>query len=427
MILVVEIEENSRTRIVELSHSTSLVGRSSQCAVRFRSDVVSGQHAQLVISKDSVTIQDLGSSNGVFLNHARLGKQPVPIGLNSVLQFGSDGPLMTILEGPSLATKPAGKASTKTLLAAVGCLVVCLAFCIVGLLLTSGAVLFSDPDLLAYGTVTKIQNNREQLSEAVGLVVVGFYGVGQDGKSRVARRGTGTCFAVTPDGFVFTNQHVVEEAVEFAKSGKIKMKFRTKNDDVVERVKDHSQLERLFGFTIESEKVWVILNQKVFEAKIVHVSNTYDFSILKIETEEMPFFRLYNDNEVPSIDVFALGFPAAASLPIGGGERMQEIIRDRIPHYSIRESVSQSEMRHSVSDSVVNRVKIEDSPKTYWIQHNAEIGPGSSGGPLCTKQGVVVGLNTIGLIGKNTNFSVGVKQLEGEIQTHVPNVQWVNP
>ena len=423
MILVVEIEENSRTRIVELSHSTSLVGRSSQCAVRFRSDVVSGQHAQIVISKDSATIQDLGSSNGVFLNHARLGKEPVPIGLNSVLQFGSDGPLMTILEGPSLASKPAGKASTKTLLAAVGCLVVCLAFCIVGLVVTSGAVLFSDPDLLKGKTVTKIKRNQEQLAASVGLVVIGFEGINDNGRKQVFPWSSGTCFAVTPDGYLFTNQHVVEPALEFKKRGYLKLQSGTKTVHL-----DKDLLSKIFKARIQNERVWVVLNQKSFDAKIVHVSDKYDFSILKIECEDLPYFRLSKVNEITSAtEVFAIGYPAAASEPLSEEEFRNDAARKQIPHYDIIDSFGSDSLIHSVTSGIVNRVKVEEMPQRFWIQHDAVVNKGNSGGPLTTSNGTVVGLNTMADAVHNTYSSLTIKQLEDEIRTHVPNVQWVNP
>ena len=158
--LVVEIEENGRTRIVELDKSTSTIGRSSQCAVRLRSDIVSGQHARIQLLGQSAQIQDLGSSNGLIVNNERVGTEPVPIWMDSVIQLGNNGPVITVIDGPPMPPKPVKQGVSRALMAAVGCLIVCLGFCIVGLILTSGAVLINDPSLISGGSIKKSSRTR---------------------------------------------------------------------------------------------------------------------------------------------------------------------------------------------------------------------------------------------------------------------------
>ena len=187
-------------------------------------------------------------------------------------------------------------------------------------------------------------------------------------------------------------------------------------------------LSKYFGANIQKEQVWVVLNQKPYEAEVVHVSNKFDFSILKIQCEDLPFFRLARTNEVESArEVFTLGFPGAARIPLSDEEELSNAVRDSIPHYEIVDAFSRDSLFHTVTRGVVGRIKIEENPERFWIQHDAVFNPGNSGGPLCTPDGVVLGLNTMLIQGANTYFSVAVKQLESEIEQHIPNVQWVKP
>lgn len=59
-------------RAVDLRVGTSLIGRSSACEVPLDDALVSRRHAQLVTTVDAVTVHDLGSINGVFVNGKRI-------------------------------------------------------------------------------------------------------------------------------------------------------------------------------------------------------------------------------------------------------------------------------------------------------------------------------------------------------------------
>lgn len=59
-------------RNVELRIGTLVVGRSSSCQIALDDALVSRRHAQLIVASDSVTVQDFGSVNGVFLNGKRI-------------------------------------------------------------------------------------------------------------------------------------------------------------------------------------------------------------------------------------------------------------------------------------------------------------------------------------------------------------------
>lgn len=59
-------------RHIELRAGTLVVGRSSACQIPLDDALVSRRHAQLLVTPDSVTVQDFGSVNGVYLNGKRL-------------------------------------------------------------------------------------------------------------------------------------------------------------------------------------------------------------------------------------------------------------------------------------------------------------------------------------------------------------------
>lgn len=103
-------------------------------------DRVSGNHAQFVVMADgAVTVNDLGSSNGTFVNGQRVtGPTLVPSG--AVVEFGSEGGprvLVTYVASAApaaAAAAPAAKPGGK----GKGCLIGCLLLLVVGLCVGGG-------------------------------------------------------------------------------------------------------------------------------------------------------------------------------------------------------------------------------------------------------------------------------------------------
>jgi len=58
-----------------LSKSTMTIGRSSRCDIQIFTHFVSREHAKLTIERSRVVIEDLGSTNGVFVNAVRVDRQ----------------------------------------------------------------------------------------------------------------------------------------------------------------------------------------------------------------------------------------------------------------------------------------------------------------------------------------------------------------
>jgi predicted component of type VI protein secretion system len=69
---------SSRTRAVRLRGVQTIIGRQKGCGLRIPSGQVSRRHCVLTVHDDYVTVDDLESVNGTFLNGARIsGRQVV--------------------------------------------------------------------------------------------------------------------------------------------------------------------------------------------------------------------------------------------------------------------------------------------------------------------------------------------------------------
>jgi len=85
-----------RLRITSTSHAgqelplkrgTYLIGRSKECYLRARSDLVSRRHCELVVDTTSVIVRDLGSKNGTLVNGQRID-EPRVLESGDTLQIG---------------------------------------------------------------------------------------------------------------------------------------------------------------------------------------------------------------------------------------------------------------------------------------------------------------------------------------------------
>jgi DNA-binding winged helix-turn-helix (wHTH) protein len=59
-------------RIVELANGENLIGRSVDSKLRLDSTDVSRRHARILVNNDTATLEDLGSTNGTFVNGKRV-------------------------------------------------------------------------------------------------------------------------------------------------------------------------------------------------------------------------------------------------------------------------------------------------------------------------------------------------------------------
>ena len=141
----------------------------------------------------------------------------------------------------------------------------------------------------------------------------------------------GSGFIVRPDGFIYTNHHVVEGA-----------------DRIDVKLKDGRELQ----------------------ARLVGTDEKTDVAVIKIEATNLPVAQLA-DSEAVRVGQFAFAIGAPFKL-------------DYTFTYGVISGKGRSKLiangGYSISD---------------YLQTDASINPGNSGGPLCDIDGKVVGMNTL--------------------------------
>ncbi|MEO7521959.1 MAG: trypsin-like peptidase domain-containing protein [Gemmatimonas sp.] len=159
------------------------------------------------------------------------------------------------------------------------------------------------------------------------------------------QRGEGSGFIMSADGYIVTNNHVVEDA----------------------------------------DQVNVMLSDgRSFRAKVVGRDSTTDVAVVKIDARGLPTLPIGNDETVRIGDwVLAIGNPLGLDFTVTAG--------------IISAKGRGSELR---LPNAANRLAISD-----FIQTDAAINPGNSGGPLVNLRGEVIGLNSA--IASETGFYSG--------------------
>jgi pSer/pThr/pTyr-binding forkhead associated (FHA) protein len=94
---------------IPLRSGAQTIGRSKACDFTIEHDSVSGTHCELLVSGGAVTLKDLGSTNGTFLERAPITESPLSSGqrfqLGSVeLQFLADPPPVAAAPRVRIAT-----------------------------------------------------------------------------------------------------------------------------------------------------------------------------------------------------------------------------------------------------------------------------------------------------------------------------------
>ena len=184
-----------------------------------------------------------------------------------------------------------------------------------------------------------------KVSPAVVQIVVNGYGPSQDhghATARIVRQhAIGTGIIVDPDGYIMTNAHVVEGA---------------------QRVR-----VILPSPTAESSfELEPIHAGQILEARLVGTHKPADLALLKVEATHLPTLPLRSDVPVHQGElVFAIGSPEG--------------------------------LRNTVTMGVVSSLARQldsDNPMVY-IQTDAALNPGNSGGPLVDIDGNVIGINSL--------------------------------
>ncbi len=160
-----------------------------------------------------------------------------------------------------------------------------------------------------------------------------FGGRGQQFLRQEPMQGSGSGVIISPDGYIITNNHVVDGA----------------------------------------DEVTVVMNsKKTLKAKVVGKDASTDLAVIKVEEENLPYLSYGNSDEVRLGQwVLAVGYPLSLETTVTAG-----IVSAKYRNIGINQSKSGSSAVES------------------FIQTDAAVNPGNSGGALVNASGELIGINS---------------------------------
>jgi serine protease Do len=181
-------------------------------------------------------------------------------------------------------------------------------------------------------TVRQASNNlprKNPFSDLFGIDPNDFFG---DRGRSLPEMGSGSGVIISEDGYIVTNNHVVDGA---------------------------------------DEVTVTLSNRKSFKAKVVATDPSTDLAVVKVEAKGLPFLLYGNSDEVKVGQwVLAVGYPLSLETTVTAG-----IVSAKGRSIDINSRQSQS-------------------PVESFIQTDAAVNPGNSGGPLINPQGQLLGINS---------------------------------
>lgn len=183
-------------------------------------------------------------------------------------------------------------------------------------------------------TIRTVSNNlprHNPFSDLFGIDPDDFFGNG-NGMRSLPEMASGSGVIISNDGFIVTNNHVVDGA---------------------------------------DEVTVTLSNRKSFKAKLIGADPSSDLAVVKIDAQNLPFLLYGNSDEVKVGQwVLAVGYPLTLETTVTAG-----IVSAKGRTLDINRRQSQS-------------------PVESFIQTDAAVNPGNSGGPLINTEGQLVGINS---------------------------------
>jgi Do/DeqQ family serine protease len=178
--------------------------------------------------------------------------------------------------------------------------------------------------------VTRPGTRRNPLEEFFGD---GFgEGLQERGNTSREQRASGSGVVITADGYIVTNNHVVDGA---------------------------------------DELLVTLNNKKDYKAKVVGKDPSSDLAVIKIEAKNLPFLTFANSDDVRLGQwVLAIGYPLNLETTVTSG------------------------IVSAKSRSLGINSRLSKTPVEAFIQTDAAVNPGNSGGALVNTSGNLVGINS---------------------------------
>jgi len=183
-------------------------------------------------------------------------------------------------------------------------------------------------------TIRTVSNNlprHNPFSDLFGIDPDDFFGNG-NGMRSLPEMASGSGVIISNDGYIVTNNHVVDGA---------------------------------------DEVTVTLSNRKSFKAKVIGADPSSDLAVVKIDAQNLPFLLYGNSDDVKVGQwVLAVGYPLTLETTVTAG-----IVSAKGRTLDINRRQSQS-------------------PVESFIQTDAAVNPGNSGGPLINTEGQLVGINS---------------------------------
>jgi Do/DeqQ family serine protease len=185
----------------------------------------------------------------------------------------------------------------------------------------------------ATATVSNNLPRRSPFGDLFELDLDDFFGNrGGGGQRSLPQMASGSGAIISEDGYIVTNNHVVNGADEITVT---------------------------------------LSNKRSFKAKLIGADPSSDLAVIKIDAKGLPFLIYGNSDEVKVGQwVLALGYPLMLEATVTAG-----IISAKGRTLDINKRQS-------------------NSPVESFLQTDAAVNPGNSGGPLVTTDGKLVGINS---------------------------------
>ena len=178
------------------------------------------------------------------------------------------------------------------------------------------------------------------------------FGGGMQRGPRQPQAASGSGVILTPDGYIVTNNHVVDKA----------------------------------------DKIEVILaNRRKVTAKVIGKDANTDLALIKVDANDLPFVKMGNSDNVQVGEwVLAVGFPLDLQTTVTAG-----IVSAKARNIGIlsRESGTMTEEEYDEYRRTGQRPTRTNNSIESFIQTDAAINPGNSGGALVNANGELVGIN----------------------------------
>ena len=159
-----------------------------------------------------------------------------------------------------------------------------------------------------------------------------FGGRGGNGFQKPEQRASGSGVSISPDGYIITNNHVVDQA---------------------------------------DELVVTLNNRKDYKAKVVGKDPSSDLAVIKIEAAGLPYLSFANSDNVRLGQwVLAVGYPLNLETTVTSG------------------------IVSAKSRSLGINSRQSSTPVESFIQTDAAVNPGNSGGALVNTDGDLIGINS---------------------------------